>query len=390
MKKNLALAAALAVGLTGPAIAAGVTNTEILLGTHLDLSGPVAAGMPQLRNAMQMRLDEANEAGGVHGRKFRIVVEDNAGQPQTAVRAAEKLIRNDRVFAMVQPFGSGANFATVKRTVDSGTMVFAPWGTSDALRTASGDSKYLFTLHPNYDTTTAAALAWAIKEFGAKKVGYIYMEGAFGDSVRKGVDAAMKTAGMTLAAEAGYKAGDIDFSSQVARMRAAGVDLVYIATIIRETVGIMAEVKKVGWNDAKVMTTFAGRTQLAIMLGKDAVEGLYGVSAWKTFNPANPTPEFKTWSDKFKAKFNLAPDENAAVAYAYTDWFVRGVQAAGRDLTSDKLVTALQGITYDNVAFYGPKSFVKNQAEPQTIRVEQIRGGAWVPVTAPIMGAGTN
>jgi branched-chain amino acid transport system substrate-binding protein len=390
MKKNLALAAALAVGLTGPAIAAGVTNTEILLGTHLDLSGPVAAGMPQLRNAMQMRLDEANEAGGVHGRKFRIVVEDNAGQPQTAVRAAEKLIRNDRVFAMVQPFGSGANFATVKRTVDSGTMVFAPWGTSDALRTASGDSKYLFTLHPNYDTTTAAALAWAIKELGAKKVGYIYMEGAFGDSVRKGVDAAMKTAGMTLAAEAGYKAGDIDFSSQVARMRAAGVDLVYIATIIRETVGIMAEVKKIGWNDAKVMTTFAGRTQLAIMLGKDAVEGLYGVSAWKTFNPANPTPEFKTWSDKFKAKFNLAPDENAAVAYAYTDWFVRGVQAAGRDLTSDKLVTALQGITYDNVAFYGPKSFVKNQAEPQTIRVEQIRGGAWVPVTAPIMGAGTN
>lgn len=390
MKKKLALAAALAVGLTGPAIAAGVTNTEILLGTHLDLSGPVAAGMPQLRNAMQMRLDEANEAGGVHGRKFRIVVEDNAGQPQTAVRAAEKLIRNDRVFAMVQPFGSGANFATVKRTVDSGTMVFAPWGTSDALRTASGDSKYLFTLHPNYDTTTAAALAWAIKELGAKKVGYIYMEGAFGDSVRKGVDAAMKTAGMTLAAEAGYKAGDIDFSSQVARMRAAGVDLVYIATIIRETVGIMAEVKKVGWNDAKVMTTFAGRTQLAIMLGKDAVEGLYGVSAWKTFNPANPTPEFKTWSDKFKAKFNLAPDENAAVAYAYTDWFVRGVQAAGRDLTNDKLVTALQGITYDNVAFYGPKSFVKNQAEPQTIRVEQIRGGAWVPVSAPIMGAGSN
>lgn len=384
MKKNIVLAAAFAAALSGPALAAGVTANEILLGTHLDLSGPVAAGMPQLRNALQMRLDEANEAGGVNGRKFRLVVEDNAGQPQTAVRAADKLVRSDKVFAMVQPFGSGANFATVKRTVDSNTIVFAPWGTSDALRAASGNSKFLFTLHPNYDTTTAAAMAWAIKEFKPKKIGYIYMEGAFGDSVRKGVDAGLKAGGMTLAAEAGYKAGDIDYSSQVARLRAAGVDFIFIATIIRETVGIMAEVKKIGWNDVKVMTTFAGRTQLGIALGKGALDGLYGVAAWKTFDPANPSPEFKTWSDKFKAKFNLAPDENAAVAYAYADWFVKGVEAAGRDLTPEKAVAALQKITYDNVVFFSPKTFVDGQAEPQTIRIEQVRNNAWVPVSAPL------
>ena len=70
--KTLLAATALTV-LAGPAFAVnGVTDKEILIGTHLDLSGPVAAAMPQLRNAMQMRIDEANEAGGVNGRKLEV------------------------------------------------------------------------------------------------------------------------------------------------------------------------------------------------------------------------------------------------------------------------------------------------------------------------------
>jgi len=89
--KNTLAAALLSMGLASGAQAAGVSDTEIVLGTHLDLSGPVAAGMPSIRNGMQMRLDEANDAGGVNGRKFRLVVEDNGSQPQMAVRAMDKL-----------------------------------------------------------------------------------------------------------------------------------------------------------------------------------------------------------------------------------------------------------------------------------------------------------
>jgi ABC-type branched-subunit amino acid transport system substrate-binding protein len=210
------------------------------------------------------------------------------------------------------------------------------------------------------------------------------MEGAFGEYVRKGVTAALQARGMTLAAEAGYKPGDIDFSSQVARMRQAGVDLVYIATVVRETVGVMAEVKKIGWTDARVMTTFAGRTQLVLQLGKDAMEGMYGVAGWKVFDPANPPAELKAWAEKFKTRFNLAPDENAAVGYANADWLVRGLQAAGRDLTTDKAVKALQGLTHESSIYFTPKSFVNNQAEPQTVRIEQVQKGQWVPVSAPL------
>ncbi len=103
-----ALAGVMLAGLSGLVRAAGITDSEIVLGSHLDLSGPVAAAMPQLRNGMQMRFDEANEAGGINGRKIRLIVEDNGSQPQLAVRATDKLIRSDGVFAIVNAFGSGA------------------------------------------------------------------------------------------------------------------------------------------------------------------------------------------------------------------------------------------------------------------------------------------
>ena len=101
------------------AAAAGVSDKELVLGTHLDLSGPVAIAMPVIRNGIQMRIDEANEAGGINGRKLRLIIEDNASQPSQAVRAVDKLIRKDEVFALLCPFGSGPNVATVKKAVDT-------------------------------------------------------------------------------------------------------------------------------------------------------------------------------------------------------------------------------------------------------------------------------
>jgi ABC-type branched-subunit amino acid transport system substrate-binding protein len=212
----------------------GVSDTEIVIGTHIDLSGPAAPGMPMLRNGMQLRIDELNAAGGVNGRKIRLIVEDNASQPQQAVRAVQKLIKSDGVFAIVNPFGSGPTAATVKMTTDAGVMLFGPWAASGIIQKVSGNSPLLFTTVQNYDTTTANGLNWALKNWKSQKVGVIYQEGPFGDLVRAGVNQALKEAGQAVAAEAAYKVGDIDFSSQVAKMKAANVDLIVAGTLVRE------------------------------------------------------------------------------------------------------------------------------------------------------------
>jgi branched-chain amino acid transport system substrate-binding protein len=387
MKKRLlqmGSAALLGLALAAGAQARGVTDKEIVIGTHLDLSGPVAAGMPHIRNGMQMRIDEVNEAGGIHGRKIRLVVEDNASQPQLAVRATDKLLRSDDVFAFVNPFGSGANAAAVKKSVDAGALYFAPWAASAVIQKISGNSPLLFTTVPDYNVAMHKGVDWMIKKQGAKKVGFIYQEGPLGDLMGAGVKSAMKENNLTLVAEAAYKVGDIDFSSQVARMKAAGTDLIVIATITRETVGIMSEVGKLGWKDVKVLTGNPGRTGIVLELGKDAVEGLYGIGVWKA---GTDRPEAAAWKEKFKKHFsNFEPDENALLAYDYTDWFVKAVEAAGKDLTVEKVAKALQSMSYDDkgLVLLKPVRFVKNHIDPESITVDQAQKGKWVTISGLI------
>jgi branched-chain amino acid transport system substrate-binding protein len=377
---RIILGAAVAAAMSLPALAGGVTDSEIVVGTHLDLSGPVAAGMPQLRNGMQMRFEEANEAGGINGRKFKFIVKDNASQPQAAVRVVSELIQSDDVFAIVNPFGSGTNAAVVKRAVDAGVLYFSPWGASSVLQRIGGNNPLMFTTVANYDTTTGAALGWMIDEYKLRKIGYIQMEGPLGDLVGRGVKAALEARGMKLSAEASYKPGDIDFSSQVARMKAADLDLIVVASIIRETIGVMAEVKKNGMN-VKVLTATPGRTIIVAKLGKDAVDGLYGVGTWTSIDPPKAEGDVQKWATDFKRRYNLEPDENALLAYAYADWFVKGLQAAGRDLSADKAAKALQATAMTHPVLYDTKRFKENHASPESVKVEQLKGGVWVSVS---------
>ena len=380
----VATTALLSIPLT--AWAQRVTDTEIVLGSHLDLSGPTAAGMPMLRNAMQMRIDEANEAGGVNGRKLRLIIEDNALQPQQAVRATQKFINQDRVFAIINSFGSGPNAATVKMATDAGVVYYAPWGASAIVRQVSGNSPLLLTTVQNYDTTTATGVSWAIKNWNVRKVGFIFQEGPFGDLVRRGLKTALDAHNLQVVAEAGYKPGDIDFSSQVARMKAAGVDLIVAATVVRETVAVAGEVKKLGWNDVKVLTVLPGRSTIVAALGKSAVEGLYGIGGWKLNYADTAPPDAKKVMEAYKRKFNVDPDENALNAYSYTDWFVKGLQAAGRNLSAEGFVKAITGIAQEDFTTYARMSFTNNHAGPEMVEIDEVKGGRWVAVTKPMTG----
>lgn len=380
------IAATTLLALPFAATAQRVTDTEIVLGSHLDLSGPTAAGMPMLRNAMQMRIDEANEAGGVNGRKLRLIIEDNALQPQQAVRATQKFINQDKVFAIINSFGSGPNAATVKMATDAGVVYYAPWGASAIVRQVSGNSPLLLTTVQNYDSTTATGVSWAIRNWNVRKVGFIFQEGPFGDLVRRGLKTALGAHNLQVAAEAGYKPGDIDFSSQVARMKAAGVDLIVAATVVRETVAVSGEVKKLDWNDVKVLTVLPGRSTIVAALGKKDVEGLYGIGGWK-LNYADSAPaDAKKVMDAYRKKFNVDPDENALNAYSYTDWFIKGLQAAGRNLTAEGFVKAIGGIAQEDFTTYSRMTFTNNHAGPEMVEIDQVKGGRWVPVTKPMTG----
>ncbi|MBP7957785.1 MAG: ABC transporter substrate-binding protein, partial [Ottowia sp.] len=115
MKRRFTLTAiaagACAFALTTPALAQsqGVSKTEITIATIQDLSGPLAGFGKQARNGMQLRVDEINEQGGINGRKLVFKAEDSGYDPKRAVLAAQKLVNQDKIFAMVGHIGTAAN-----------------------------------------------------------------------------------------------------------------------------------------------------------------------------------------------------------------------------------------------------------------------------------------
>ena len=84
----------------------GISADEIVIGTHQDLSGPIKFWGVPVSNGMKMAVEEINAAGGINGRKIKLVIEDSGYDPKRAVLASQKMVERDKVFAMVGPMGS--------------------------------------------------------------------------------------------------------------------------------------------------------------------------------------------------------------------------------------------------------------------------------------------
>jgi branched-chain amino acid transport system substrate-binding protein len=124
---KLALSSLFAGMLAAPALAEdGVTATEIILGSHTALSGPVSAWGVGSTEGTRLRFDEANEKG-IHGRKIKFVVEDNQYQVPRAVQAANKLINSDKIFLMIGALGTPMNNAVLGEQLAKGVPNLFPF-----------------------------------------------------------------------------------------------------------------------------------------------------------------------------------------------------------------------------------------------------------------------
>jgi ABC-type branched-subunit amino acid transport system substrate-binding protein len=361
----------------------GVTATEILLGTHLDLTGPTAAGMDWLRTGMMMKVDEINEKGGIHGRKIRVIVEDNGFNPAKAVRAVEKLVGSDKVFAVVNSFGTTPTIAAYGKAIEAGVPHLFPWsGVAGPFHKEKSPLSYTFVV--NYDWGTAAGVNWAIKTLKPAKIGVLYQDDPFGQLVLKGVNDAVKANSMTVAATATFKPTEVDLSAQLASLKNAGVDLVVLGTIVRQTVTAYTGSRQMGWN-VNMITSIPGRNQTILAIAastKASLDGLYGISQWRIHDKDSDLASAKAWIAAYEAKFKKPATMEATVAYSVMEWTAMALEAAGKDLTVDKFTKALREIKYADKFGNPPQSLAEgNHAQPQTVAVDQIKGGKWVKVS---------
>jgi len=366
---SLSIVAALALA-AGTAFAQGqgVSKTEILIGTIQDLSGPVAAYGKQARNGLQLRVDEVNEQGGVHGRKIRLIAEDNAYDPKRAVLAAQKLVNQDKVFLIASHIGTPQNNAAMPILFEKGVINFMPLS-------AGREMSY-------YDTIKLNA-PQLFKQKGAKKACVLYQDDDYGLEVARGAEAGMESIGVKLAEKTTYKRGATDFSSQVARMKAADCDFVVLGTIIRETIGAIAESRKIGWNPT-FLGSQATYTDLIHKLGGKAMDGFYAISTVSFPYLDEASQPIRFWATKYKTKFGDDPSTYSVGGYETMDLFVRAAQKAGPNLTTDSFVKAMETMGTVPPDIFGSPPYVwsaTNRLGSALSRLSQIQDGRWKVVS---------
>jgi branched-chain amino acid transport system substrate-binding protein len=337
-----ALALAFATPLALAQATQGVSKNEIVIGSIQDLSGPLAGFGKQVRLGMLLRVDEANEQGGVNGRKLKLVVEDSGYDPRKAVLAAQKLVNQDKIFAMVGHIGTAQNMAAMPVQFEKNVINFFPVTAAREMYEPLHRLKYSFAA-PYYDQMVIAA-PMLYKEKKATKACIIHQDDEFGLEVMRGAEAGLKTIGVELAEKTTYKRGATDFSSQVARMKAAGCDFVVLGTIIRETIGTIAESRKTGFNPT-FLGSSAAYTDLIHKLGGKAMDGLYATMTVQNPYLDSTTREISFWANKYKTKFNEDPTVFSVYGYLAIDSFIRGATKAGASLTTDSFIKAMDSMT---------------------------------------------
>ena len=371
---------AMAASLAQAQATQGVTKNEIVIGSIQDLSGPIAGFGKQVRNGMLLRLEEVNEQGGINGRKLKLLVEDSAYDPKKAVLAAQKLVNQDKIFAMVAHIGTATNNAAMPVQFEKKVINFYPV-------TAARDMyepfhKLKFAGGSSYYDQMRVSLPRLVKEKGAQKVCTIYQDDDFGLEVLRGAEAGLKTIGMELVEKTSYKRGATDFSSQVARMKAAGCDFVVLGTIIRETIGTIAEGRKTGFNPT-FLGSSAVYTDLIHKLGGKAMDGLYGMHTVQHPYLDEASQQIRFWATKYKTKFNDDPTVFSVYGYAFLDNFIKAAQKAGPNLTTDSFVKAMETMKIPTDMFGAPEATFGPDKHwgSDLSRLSQIQDGRWKVVS---------
>ncbi len=383
------LLSAAVVALTGfaaqPALAQfktqGVTDTEIVIGSHMDLSGPIKSWGVPASQGMKLAVEQVNAAGGINGRKVKLVLEDDSYDPKKAVLQTQKLIELDKVFSIVSAMGSATTLAPMPLVQGAGLTHLFPITAAEftfKMDPAKPEDRLKFNMFSPYYDTMRLGIKYVIEKNNIKKPCIVYQDDEMGKNFTDAYSDQLKDLKIPESTRVSFKRGATDFNSQVARMKADGCELVALGSVVRETVGIVTAAKKLGWAPLYVVSSPSYVPDLH-ELGKDATEGIYGVGQTEIFYTDTATGKVKEFIEAYRKMFGVDPNQQSTSGYDGFMAFAFYANLAGKNLTTDSLITAMEsGKVFEDIFGGAPVSFSKdNHLGVSAATIGQIKNGRW-------------
>jgi len=327
--KRLLAAAALAAPLWSAA-QQGVTDTEIVIGEIAPLTGPAAVGSVALSLGTRLAVAEANAAGGINGRKVRVISEDDGYVVTRAVQAARKLITGDKVFALANMSGSAPSVALLPMLKEVGIPAVNVLSFPDSLHTPVVPNIYV--AGASHQDTVEALATELNKRFPNRKWAVVTQDDELGSLMREGWDRAQSKLKLNAVYKASYRRGQKDFSAEMLAATRAGAEVLLAGGIVTENIAMVKELERLG-SRIPVGATWIGRYPAVLQAMGPAAENLYMIDYVAAEGSAQ-SRAFYARATRFLAEDELKKvNRYTPVGYAGTKVLLEAMRRCGKALT---------------------------------------------------------
>jgi branched-chain amino acid transport system substrate-binding protein len=318
----------------------GVTDSEIVVGTHMPLTGPAAAGYSKIAPATKAYFDYVNANGGINGRKITYKIMDDTYNPATTQQVVRELVLQDKVFAILNGLGTPTH---------TGVLDFLKTNRVPDLFVASGSrswnqpGKYpgTFGFNPDYTVEGKILASYVKREKAGQKVCFLGQDDDFGRDSLAGIEKILGP----VAAKQTYVTSNPNVGPQLGALKQAGCQVVMLATVPGFTALSIGTAAKIGFKPSFVVSNVgADYDTLAKQLGAAAplLDGLVAANYLPAANDdSNPwIPLYKQINTKYNGNADF--DNNIVYGMSVGVLFVAALKAAGKDLTRENLIAAVE------------------------------------------------
>lgn len=313
---------------------------ELKIGADLELAGAVAMFGQYAQKAIDLAVEQQNAKGGLLGKQIKMIYADNKSDAGESTNAATKLITQDKVVAVIGAMTSGNTLAASQVATDNKVPLITPTGTADKVTVENGSVKpWIFRacfIDPFQGQVAGQFAATTLKAqkaatFIDQKSDYsIGLAAAFVDNFKKGNG--------QIVAQEKYVAGDKDFRPQLARIKVANPDIVFVPGYYTEVGPIVKQAREMGMNQAFMGGDGWGSPELFNLASAAQLNNTFYVN-----HVAVDDPAMADFVKAYKAKYNAEPDSFSALGYDAARLMFKAIETAN-STDGEKIRTALENL----------------------------------------------
>lgn len=332
------------------------------------LTGGAASYGLSVKQGAQIAIDEINAAGGVNGKQLQLVFEDDENDVEKAINAYNKIMDED-ITAILGAVTSGCSIAVGDESIKDGILQITPSGSAQNCTKNANAFRICFT-----DPVQGETMANYIADQGFKSVAIIY---DVADEYSKGITDAFvaqaQARGLNIAAQESFNTGDVDFKTQLTKIKGTDADCIFLPIYYSEVAAISEQAETVGLS----LPYFGcdGWDGVIDQLNGDTAN-IEGAIFLTPFVASVDDEKTKAFVDKYKTAYTDAPSQFAADGYDGVYAIKLAIEECGDDVTNENLIAAMTKISVSGLT--GDMTFTADGEPNKSTKFATIKDGQYV------------